>query len=924
MRILRDVLGAIITTIIVFFSMSVCAMADEYESGDYKYEINPDGNTATITQYMAENEIVEIPAYIDNYKVTIIGEGAFFGKLITKVSVPDTVEKISSSAFRSCSMEDIQLPDSLKIIEDNAFEQCVYLKKIYIPSGVEEIRSEAFYHCESLNEIYISSGVKEIGSYAFCGCGNINSIVVDEANTYFDSREECNALIETSSNSILRGCINTVIPKSVTCIGVCAFDHCNNLSSVEIPANIVKIDSEAFYNCPDLKKVVIPENVVEMGAGVFSHCEALTSVELSKNIKELPKELFFLCTSLEYIELPSGLISIGTRTFRECTGLKNIYIPQSVKYIGDGAFEGCSSLSFVKLPNNIETIDSCAFAACTNLKNITIPEHVKKLGMSAFAYSALTSVVIPSGIEILQSDIFSNCVDLKKIEILEGCSEISEGMFNGCISLMDVQLPDGIKYIGEKAFAECKNLSSILIPNSAIIIEPDVFSQHNNMFEIKCYDGSVAYKYAVNNSIKYTIIEAPLLDISQAEISGIKNKNYDGISQKQDSISVKLNDVQLLEGPDYILSYENNIYPGEAKVIISGIEKYCGSIEKTFLIIKQIVNIGTNSNISISNIPSSVTYSGSQITFPNLKVTISDTVLEEKKDYIVTYTGNINVGNMNIIITGIGDYTGSITRKVSIKQREISEKSSSVTVAGIPKTEVYTGKAHTYSKIVVRYNNAMLSLGKDYDVRYYNNRNVGIAKVVVLGKGNYTGSITKTFIIKIPVGKVYVSGGLKYKVMSFGSDGKGNVALIGSVDKKINKKFTVLNVKKYVNIGDAKMNVVAIGDNAFKGYIYLKKLIVGSNVKSIGKNAFYGCKSLSNVAIGENTRRIGDNCFSRCSNLRKMDIYSTYLTKTSVRKCAFKGIYSKALIKVPARCLKSYKSLMVLRGISKKAKITSR
>ena len=96
--------------------------------------------------------------------------------------------------------------------------------------------------------------------------------MVDEANTYFDSREECNALIETSSNSILRGCINTVIPKSVTCIGVCAFDHCNNLSSVEIPANIVKIDSEAFYNCPDLKKVVIPENVVEMGAGVFSHC----------------------------------------------------------------------------------------------------------------------------------------------------------------------------------------------------------------------------------------------------------------------------------------------------------------------------------------------------------------------------------------------------------------------------------------------------------------------------------------------------------------------------------------------------------------------------------------------------------------------------------------------------------------------------
>ena len=91
MRILRDVLGAIITTIIVFFSMSVCAMADEYESGDYKYEINPDGNTATITQYMAENEIVEIPAYIDNYKVTINVEGYLFVKLIKKFMKTDLI-----------------------------------------------------------------------------------------------------------------------------------------------------------------------------------------------------------------------------------------------------------------------------------------------------------------------------------------------------------------------------------------------------------------------------------------------------------------------------------------------------------------------------------------------------------------------------------------------------------------------------------------------------------------------------------------------------------------------------------------------------------------------------------------------------------------------------------------------------------------
>lgn len=898
MKILRKMIGIVVVVLVILVSNTVSSKADEYESGDYRYEINSDGYTITITQYMADDESVTIPSYIDNYKVTIIGDGAFYNKDANYVILPNTIEKICVCAFRYCSMKEILLSNSVKVIENNAFEDCENLEKIYIPSGVQEI-----------------------GNEAFVGCDNIISIEVDSANSYFDSRENCNALVETKTNTLLRGCVNTTIPQSVTIIGSGAFAECNNLYNVEIPSNITKIESDAFYNCPDLKKVVVPESVTEMEGSVFSHCEALTSVKLPSSLEKLAYGTFHECTNLEYIELPPNLTSIDKRAFSQCINLKNIEIPESVKEIGEETFYECTSLSLVQFSSNIVTIDSYAFSGCTSLTQIELPGSIKKIGMGAFSYTALTTIKIPSSVEILQKYIFWECSDLQKVEIAEGVSEIPESMFEGCGNLVDVKLPDGIKYIGERAFAQCQNLISITIPYSAIMIESNVFDQHNSMFEIRCYEGSVAYRYAVDNSIKYVVLSIPKIDISQAYVTGVVTKTYDGTPQEQEAINVILNGVALKEDIDYKVAYENNLYPGAAKIIISGIEKYCGTIEITFSIDKQIINIGTNANISVSNIPSSVIYKGTQITFPDLKVTISGIVLEEKKDYKVTYTRNVNVGDMNVIITGVGDYTGSVTKKVRIKPRDISQKSASVSISGIPRIEIYTGKSYTYSKIMVRQKNIILTKGKDYDVKYYNNKSVGIARVVIIGRNNYSGSITKTFNIRIPVGKVYTLGKLKYKVMSFGSDGKGSVVLIGSTNSKYSKNYTSLIVKDVVNIGGAKMTVTAIEDNAFRGYSYLKKVIIGSNVKAIGKNTFYGCKSLENVVIGKNTRRIGDSCFEKCSRLKKIVIYTKYLTKTSVRNRAFNGIYAKATIKVPTKCLKTYKSLMIMRGVSRQAKI---
>lgn len=227
---------------------------------------------------------------------------------------------------------------------------------------------------------------------------------------------------------------------------------------------------------------------------------------------------------------------------------------------------------------------------------------------------------------------------------------------------------------------------------------------------------------------------------------------------------------------------------------------------------------------------------------------------------------------------------------------DITKSDAKITVSGIVDMD-YTGKAIVQSKLVVKSGTKTLVLDKDYTLTYSDNVKVGTATINITGKGSYKGTIQKTFEITLSKGNTYVINNMKYKITKADASGKGTVSITGTTYKKNDKKFKKINIGATVNIGGVKYKVTEIGSNAFKSYKYVTAVTIGSNVKKIGKNAFYGCKKLKTITIK-----------------------TTKLTKKTVGSKAFKGTYKKPTVKVPKKKLKSYKTILKSKGMSKNAR----
>ena len=206
--------------------------------------------------------------------VTNIGMYALQGCLdLTSITIPNSVTTIGDYAFSWCNKStSLTIGGGIETIPANAFEGCTSLTSFTIPNNVRTIESEAFARCTGLTSLTIPSTVSSIGLCAFYYCNSLESIVVEAGNRNYDSRENCNAIIETASNTLIAGCNNTLIPFGVTSIGKGAFYECDDLTSIVIPSSVTSIGEEAFRYCRHLITVTsFVKNVFVTGTDAFDN-----------------------------------------------------------------------------------------------------------------------------------------------------------------------------------------------------------------------------------------------------------------------------------------------------------------------------------------------------------------------------------------------------------------------------------------------------------------------------------------------------------------------------------------------------------------------------------------------------------------------------------------------------------------------------
>ena len=827
------------------------------------------------------DSVQRIPAY------AFYSSATSYSPNITSVKIGNNVTRIGNYAFSNCTdLASVYINDLgawCNINFENALANplcnadALYLNNelvsgdLVIPDGVTYISAYAFYNCKSLTSITISESVTRIGNYAFQNCSNLTSITIPDGvismgeGTFAGCTNIRRATMPTLAiDYVPQNSLLTVILTSGESIGSRAFENCDSLMSVIIPASVTSIGSNAFYNCTGLTSVTIGNGVTSIGGSAFYGCNKLIEVynksslditagssangEVARYAKNIYTEeggswftdtadgfRFFYNGTNGYlmgyygeetaITLPDKFTAydgtgvteyaIYDYAFYNCSGLTFVTILDSVTSIGNYAFYGCSGLTSVTFGDGVTSIGNFAFSGCSGLEAVYITDLSTWCGIS-FGGSSANPLSYAHNL-YLNGELVTDLV------IPDSVTNIGDYTFYGCTGLTSVTIPASVTSIGGSAFYGCSGLVSVTIPSSVTSIASDAFSGCSGLKAVYITDlstwcgisfgGSSAnpLSYAHNLYLNGELVTDLVIPDSVTNIGDYTFYGCTGLTSVTIPASVTSIGGSAFYGCSGLVSVT---IPSSVTSIASGAFSGCSSLE----------------NITIPFVGGSA------------GKTSSDTY-QYPFGYIFgasSYTGGTAVRQ---------SYYGGSTSNTTSSTYYIPSSLRNVTVTG---GNILYGAFQNCSMLTsVTFGNGVTSIGS-----WVFSGCTGLTSVT-LGSG----------------------------VTSIGDDAFNGCSGLEAV--------YISDIAAWcgISFSDSGANPLSYAYNLYLNGELVTDLVIPDSVTSIGDYSFYGCTGLTSITIPDSVTSIGEYAFSGCASLESITIPYVGTTKNGTENTHFGYIF---------------------------------
>ena len=714
--------------------------------------------------------------------VTSIGDHAFWSCTSLKsVTISNSVMSIGYKVFDGCtSLTNVTKPDSVTEIGESAFENCTSLGSVTIPNSVTSIRDFAFYNCTSLESVTIPDSVTSIGYDAFYNCTSLTSVTIPDSVTFVGdcAFEKCTSLtsINVEENNINYSSVNGVLFNQNQNELIC-YPAGKNDKTYEIPDSVTRIGQNAFENCTSLESVTIPNSVTSIGDCAFYDCESLTSVTIPDSVTSIGGSAFYNCISLAVAVILGDNVSIDSNAFendtlllcKSSTKLKDRegFESQEIKYFDDVSDDASIVNDFLQF--NYKTKELYG-GEDWNEDNVI------------YCFTANESRTYYSNSNIVFDEDF-NLVKSKKIDRIndstsrnqsesEGYSfELVKGkkyyFINGIIIKDFIYCGDEKQYVGFDYNNYCK-LKVIYPDDKSVDFNYSIYKENLEQTQKAQFCGKVI-SFDLNNPVSFDSFEVLNSEcIDSVFLTALKN--YDQKTLDKYPIIYRLH---LTDGTVYdVKNYTMQCVAGETTSDGNSYSDwYCITSDgkKISIEFEYDNNSPNNLVIYIDDRGKDPYYKLNPSTVVNVnehvhnwingtiikQATCTDngekcytcSICNETKTELIKKTGHTYKQTVTPATTS---KDGKIVKKCSVcgaVSTVTIAKASSVSLSSTRYT--YNGSVKTPSVTVKNSKGKALTKGKDYTVTYSSGRkNVGKYSVKITFKGNYSGTVTKTFTVK--------------------------------------------------------------------------------------------------------------------------------------------------------------------------------